>query len=262
MDRQQTTTALPRRVRNPLHFRLASVSNKVLIANAFWRIELTGDELKGFISEGFDDHIRVFFPEQSSRKITIPVVTDEGVIWPEGPRSPARDYTPLFFDSEKGRLTIDFFRHPYGIASQWAENAAIGDQLVVGGPRGSLLVPETYQSQLYFCDETGLPALKRRLSSGIASRGTFYLWCEPELAKNYLELPAEAEVFYFSPQKMDVGQISSLCSELEKRALSGDDYFVWITGESEAVKGLSDYFTVTRQCEEARIRAVAYWHKK
>lgn len=43
----------------------------------------------------------------------------------------------------------------------------MGDKLTIGGPRGSLVVPEDYARQLYVCDESGMPALRRRLE-GIA----------------------------------------------------------------------------------------------
>ncbi len=41
----------------------------------------------------------------------------------------------------------------------------MGDKLTIGGPRGSLVVPEDYARQLYVCDESGMPALRRRLES-------------------------------------------------------------------------------------------------
>lgn len=34
---------------------------------------------------------------------------------------------------------------------------------MIGGPRGSLVVPEDYAWQLYVTDESGMPALRRRL---------------------------------------------------------------------------------------------------
>ncbi len=40
-----------------------------------------------------------------------------------------------------------------------------GDTLTIGGPRGSLVVPEEYACQVYVCDEVGMPALRRRLES-------------------------------------------------------------------------------------------------
>jgi ferric-chelate reductase (NADPH) len=44
-------------------------------------------------------------------------------------------------------------------------NAREGDKLTIGGPRGSLVVPEDYAYQVYVCDESGMPALRRRLES-------------------------------------------------------------------------------------------------
>ncbi len=91
-------------------------------------------------------------------------MTDEGIDWGDGVRPQARDYTPLY-DDEKHELALDFFVHDGGIASNWAAEAKVGDKLTIGGPRGSLVVPEDYAWQLYVCDESGMPALRRRLES-------------------------------------------------------------------------------------------------
>ncbi len=77
-------------------------------------------------------------------------------------RPATRDYTPLY-DAERHELAYDFYIHDGGIASRWALEAKVGDKLVIGGPRGSLVVPEDYARQLYVCDESGMPALRRRL---------------------------------------------------------------------------------------------------
>jgi ferric-chelate reductase (NADPH) len=93
-----------------------------------------------------------------------PVVTDEGIDWGDGVRPQTRDYTPLY-DEANHELVLDFFVHDGGIASRWAVEAKAGDRLTIGGPRGSLVVPEDYAWQLYVCDESGMPALRRRLES-------------------------------------------------------------------------------------------------
>ena len=72
-----------------------------------------------------------------------PVVTDEGIDWGDGVRPQSRDYTPLY-DAAKHELALDFFVHDGGVASQWALEAKVGDRLTIGGPRGSLVVPEDY----------------------------------------------------------------------------------------------------------------------
>jgi len=133
------------------------------ISAGFQRIVLGGDELEGFASLGFDDHSKLFFP-QAGVSFMPPVVSDEGINWGDGPRPASRDYTPLY-DEARHELAFDFFIHDGGVASHWAINARVGDTLTIGGPRGSLVVPEDYAFQLYAYDESGMPALRRRLSA-------------------------------------------------------------------------------------------------
>ncbi len=61
---------------------------------------------------------------------------------------------------------------------------------------------------------------------------------------------------------MTLAAAEMLIARLDQIALPADDYFIWLTGEGEAVKRLSDYFLQTRGCEAARVRAMAYWHQK
>jgi len=159
------STRYPQRVRNDLRFRELNVLRTERVSAGFQRIVLGGEALEGFSSRGFDDHTKVFFPAPGTTFVP-PVVTDEGIDWGDGVRPQARDYTPLY-DDEKHELALDFFVHDGGIASNWAVEAKVGDKLTIGGPRGSLVVPEDYAWQLYVCDESGMPALRRRLE-GIA----------------------------------------------------------------------------------------------
>ena len=78
----------PQRVRNELRFRELTVLRVERIGQAFQRIVLGGEALDGFVSQGFDDHTKLFFPQAGS-VFTPPEVTDEGINWGEGVR-PAR----------------------------------------------------------------------------------------------------------------------------------------------------------------------------
>ena len=166
-DNRASRSRAPQRVRNELRFRRISVASKTLVAGEFWRVVFHGSDLAGFASPGFDDHIKLFFPQESGAELPLPQMTDEGVVWADGARPPARDYTPLAFDGESS-LTIDFYIHEGGVASSWAQQAQEGDRLIIGGPRGSLVVPTDYAFQLYVCDETSLPAFKRRVAAAEA----------------------------------------------------------------------------------------------
>ena len=79
-----------------------------------------------------------------------------------------RDYTPRRYDLDTLELDIDFVLHGDGPASTWAEQAKPGQFLHIGGPRGSMIVPDIFDSYLLIGDETALPAIARRLE-GLAA---------------------------------------------------------------------------------------------
>ena len=248
----------PQRVRNELRFRELTVLRVERVGAAFQRIVLGGEALNGFSSRGFDDHTKLFFP-QAGTTLTPPTVSDEGIVWADGVRPQARDYTPLY-NAERHELAYDFFIHDGGVASQWAMDATVGDTLLIGGPRGSLVVPEDYAWQLYVCDESGMPALRRRLES-IAK-----LPVRPEIHavvtvgndayKDYLAHLSEFNITWV------VGHSEqAVADHLAALTVPEDDYFIWLTGEGKVVKNLSRQFE-TDAIDQQLVRASAYWHAK
>ncbi len=251
----------PRRVRNELRFRHITVASKTLVAGEFWRIVFTGDDLAGFNSPSFDDHIKVFFPEHAGAALALPQMTDDGIVWPGGVRPAARDYTPLEFNGVDS-LTLDFYIHEGGVASSWANAARIGDQIAMGGPRGSLIVPVDYAVQIYVCDETGLPAFKRRHAEMQAQKIHLLAFADETTGRDYLGALDNVQVSWLGRGVMQVENLGALTAQLDNITLPASDYFIWLTGEGEAVKQLSDYFTQGRGAHTDYVRAVAYWHQK
>ncbi|WP_449758124.1 siderophore-interacting protein [Erwinia persicina] len=251
----------PQRVRNELRFRQLTVTGKTRVAESFWRIDFGGEDLSGFTSPGFDDHIKVFFPEASGT-LNLPEVTEEGVVWKEGQRPISRDYTPLFFDGVANTLTLDFFIHDGGVASDWAAQAQPGDRLGIGGPRGSLVVPDDYAFQLYVCDESGLPAFKRRQETLSGQQHKLFAWVDEAVGQAYLEKLNGVDVTWMGSGNMQSENLAALIDTFNTLPLPAGDYFIWLTGEGEFVKRLSDYFIEQRGCDATYVRAVAYWHDK
>ncbi|MFD1803716.1 siderophore-interacting protein [Mixta tenebrionis] len=250
---------LPTRKKNELRLRQLRVQSKTQIGR-FWRIVLGGEDLQGFNSHSFDDHIKLFFPEAENGELRLPQVGEQGVVWPEGQRPPSRDYTPLAWDAAARTLTIDFFMHPGGLASGWAQQAQINDPLIVGGPRGSFCMPLEYAFQLYLCDETGLPALNRRLTElqAAQSDAEIHLLIMADEAQSKAYLPALAQVnYHFLPAEADAARAA-----LEQLTIPAQGYFLWLTGEGARVKSLIDYLTEQRQVNDSYLRGVAYWHSK
>ncbi|MBT0727897.1 siderophore-interacting protein [Rosenbergiella australiborealis] len=253
---------IPHRVRNELKFRTLTVSDKQQVAGQFWRVTFQSEALAGFDSPGSDDHIKLFFPETGQRAPILPTISEEGIVWPENQRPESRDYTPLAFDG-KGSLTIDFYRHEKGLASEWAEHVAVGDLLTIAGPRGSLVIPGDYAEQLYIFDETGLPAMKRRLSTVSANHIKLIAFADRHVIDAYLgELLGGHELHCIEGDMIDSANIEQVITLTESLSFPTDDYFVWVTGEGKAVKNLSDYFIQQRGCSPELVRAVAYWHGK
>ncbi|EFC54104.1 TPA: siderophore-interacting protein [Enterobacter cancerogenus] len=253
-----TSPRYPQRVRNDLRFRELDVLRVERVNAGFQRIVLGGEALEGFSSQGFDDHTKVFFPAPGTTFVP-PVVTEEGIDWGEGVRPQARDYTPLF-DAEHNELVLDFFVHDGGVASRWALEAKVGDKLTIGGPRGSLVVPEDYAWQLYVCDESGMPALRRRLEA-IAS-----LKVRPEIHAVVTVGDASYKTYLAHLSGFNITWIvghseQAVADQLAALTVPAEDYFIWLTGEGKVVKNLSRRFE-TDAIDQQLVRASAYWHAK
>ena len=253
-----TSTRYPQRVRNELRFRELTVLRVERISAGFQRIVLGGDALEGFSSKGFDDHTKVFFPAPGATFVP-PVVTDEGIDWGDGVRPMARDYTPLY-DETRHELVLDFFVHDGGVASNWAVQAQEGDKLTIGGPRGSLVVPEDYAWQLYVCDESGMPALRRRLEAiaQLPVRPEIHavVTVGDEAYKDYLAHLSDFIITWI------VGHSEkAVADRLATLSVPAGDYFIWLTGEGKVVKNLSRQFE-TDAIDPQLVRASAYWHAK
>ena len=149
------------RVRHEPRRRLLTVRHVERITPTMARVTLDGD-LAGFVSASYDDHVKVFFPLPGDTEPTLPDPAPNGEA-NGAARSPGRDYTPRRFDTGRNELIIDFALHDAGPATDWATQAKPGQQLAVGGPRGSFVVPDDFDWYLFIGDETALPAIGRRL---------------------------------------------------------------------------------------------------
>lgn len=151
------------RLRLETRMRLLDVVRVETLSPLMRRITLGGPDLEGFASPGYGDHIKAFFfpPGQAPVK---PQMLPDGIAFPDGVARPAaRDYTPRRFDPGTMALDIDFVLHGDGPASAWAARAKVGDQLLIDGPRGTLVIPPTFDWYLLVGDETALPAIGRRI---------------------------------------------------------------------------------------------------
>lgn len=264
MKQTMSATKYPVRVRNELHFREISVKSSEKISAGFQRVIFAGPALDGFVSKGFDDHIKMFFPDDNGTPFSPPQVTRDGIVWQDGYRPPSRDYTPLF-DEASNQLAIDFYIHQGGLASAWAVAARPGDSLVIGGPRGSMVIPEDYASQLYICDESGMPALRRRLESlkkiNKINNITALITITDHAYKDYLSHLSDFNLEWFI-QDDNRRDENIIRNRLRTLTLPKQDYFIWITGEGDDVLMINQYIEQQHAPDPELLRTVAYWHRK
>jgi len=241
------------RVRHEIRRRLLTVARTEQLAPAMVRIVLTGDELAGFTSLGFDDHVKLFFP-------TGPGGTPDSA--GEAPADAARDFTPRRFDAQAGELWIDFFLHESGPATGWATQARVDDTLVVGGPKGSaVLAVEGIDLHMLIGDETAIPAIARRLEELPAhARALVVVEVDPDTSWPAFETAAQCAVIWVHRSAASAPG-ADLIDRLRTVQIPAERCFVWVALESQSARAIRRYMCDERGVPKAWIKASAYWQR-
>lgn len=228
----------PLRVRFELRRRELRVAERIRLTPHMLRLVLRGD-LDGFQSLGFDDHVKLLFPD------------------PQGGETPVmRDYTPRAFDVSKGQLTLDFALHdPAGPATQWALESKIGDTLPIGGPRGSQVWPDVFDHYLLIGDETALPAIGRRLETAPAGQAiTVLAMVETAAERQTWVTRAAADIRWLYRADAD-----DVLSAIDALTLTADPH-VWIAGEAQWARTVRAHLH-DKGLNPKGIKASGYWLK-
>ena len=238
----------PRRVRHEARRRMLTVKSTDKIAAHMVRVTLTGD-LGGFTSLGFDDHVKLFFPDGTTNA--------EGA-----PNMLGRDFTPRHYDAAANTLEIDFAIHDAGPATRWAAQAKPGDTLSLGGPRGSFVIPTAYDWHLLAGDETALPAISRRLGELPAGTRTVVV-VEVDGPADEMALPTKtnASVTWAHRNGAAAGASDALSKALAKLAFPAGDYYAWVACESLIAKVLRKQLIADHGANPKWMRAAGYWRR-
>ncbi|MFC7287331.1 siderophore-interacting protein [Herminiimonas glaciei] len=251
---------IPQRVRHTLRFRAVEVVKTERITPHLLRITVGGDELDEFVSPGFDDHVKLFFPDANGM-LALPTAGPDGPIWPNGIKPIMRDYTPRNFDPVAKTLEIDFALHLAGPATRWAEQATPGQRLGVGGPRGSFIVTTDFDWHLLVGDDTALSAISRRLAELPADAHAIVI-AEVDTAADKVDLPtaANVQIVWAYRDKATAGEFP-LLTALEDTALPEGDFHAWVACESAAAKAVRAHLIEVHHANPKWIRASGYWRK-
>ncbi|WP_138761376.1 siderophore-interacting protein [Pseudomonas lactis] len=240
------------RVTHEIKRRRLQVLRVVDITPRMRRVTLGGPELAGFISLGSDDHIKLLFPQNAQEQAALesPSFSIKG----DGPQPAMRDYTPRRYDLSIGELDIDFVLHGDGPASTWAEQVQVGQHLYIGGPRGSMIVPDIFDSYLLIGDETAIPAIARRLEELPAGRKVLAVIEIADAAEQQvLSSAAKVEVIWVLRGQDD------LLDVVRNLTLPSGTLYSFVATETKLSRQVRRVLLDTHKVDEQYLKAVGYW---
>jgi NADPH-dependent ferric siderophore reductase len=214
------------------------------------RITLHGPELAGFVSLGSDDHVKLLFAQTAEEQAALESFTPGG----DGPRPTMRDYTPRRYDAATGELDIDFVLHGEGPAATWAAQAQPGQCLHIAGPRGSMIVPDMFDSYLLIGDETALPSIARRLEALPANRSALVVVevANPDEQQTF-HSAAQVDVIWIVRGEQDLVQVTRKLEMPEGRL------YAWVATESALSRKVRAVLLNEFGLDEAAVKAAGYW---
>ncbi|MBV4550519.1 siderophore-interacting protein [Pseudomonas sp. SWRI102] len=221
------------------------------------RITVGGPELAGFVSLGTDDHVKLLFPQNAEEQAALEHFSPSPSIdKAQGPMPPMRDYTPRRYDLDSLELDIDFVLHGDGPAATWAAQAAPGQSLYIAGPRGSMVVPDIFDSYLLIGDETALPAIARRLE-GLAPnrRALVVVEVENGAEQQILQSPAQVHVIWVLRE----GRQDNLLRTVQQLDMPGGKLYAWVATESKVSRQIRKVLLEEKGLDQDFVKAVGYW---
>jgi NADPH-dependent ferric siderophore reductase len=217
------------RVRHEIKRREVEVVQVRQLTPDYISVTFKGETLHDFVSASYDDHVKFMLSDDDRR-----------------------DFTPRSYDNVAAELTIDFALHATGAASDWARQAAVGQQVVIAGPRGSMIIPTDYAWHVLAGDATALPAIRRRLEELPADANVQVLVAGEEAASLAFNSAAQVRL-----QKLD--DAAALLAAIRALSLPAGEGFFWFAGEASVAAQVRDAMFVDKGHPRDAARISAYW---
>ncbi len=222
------------RVRHEIRRRTVEVVRVETITPHCRSVTFHDESFADFISASFDDHVKFILDADGATPVM-------------------RDYTPRRFDAAKRELTIEFALHGDGPVADWAAQASPGQRVTIAGPRGSMIVPMDYDWHLFIADETGLPAIARRLEELPAgAHALVFAQVDDAADRRAFETKADLTTRWF-------GDTSAVIDAVRAIDLPIGEGYAWGAGEADAMATLRRVLVDEKGHHRHAIRAAAYW---
>jgi NADPH-dependent ferric siderophore reductase len=222
------------RVRHDLKLREVTVARINRVSSGFASITFQGEALADFTSLSFDDHVKFMFNDATGEQVR-------------------RDYTPRRFDRDAREIDIEFALHGHGGAAEWARNATIGQSAIIGGPRGSMILPLAMDWHLLIGDDSALPAVTRRLEELPAGARVVAVLLVDAADRRTFATRADARIHW-------VDSDDALLQVLKDLPLQAGAGLTWGGGEAALMARVRQVLVETGMPRQAA-KVSAYWKR-
>ncbi len=222
------------RVRHDLKLREVTVARINRVSPGFASITFQGEALADFTSLSFDDHVKFMFNDANGEQVR-------------------RDYTPRRVDTDAREVDIEFALHGHGGAAEWARNATIGQRAIIGGPRGSMILPLAMDWHLLIGDDSALPAVTRRLEELPAGARVVAVLLVDAADRRTFVTRADARIHW-------VDSDDALLQVLKELPLQAGAGLAWGGGEAALMARVRQVLVETGMPRQAA-KVSAYWKR-
>lgn len=239
----------PRKKRPPP--KSARVEKIERVTPGLMRITFGGPELLTFGPPKPAGHIKLYFPP-------------DGMVWPsadpDAPRPPSRTYTPRRHDAARGLVEVEFVLHGEGLASNWAENARVGDLMTIGGPGGGYAPPADADSFVIVADDSAMPAAGMVLES-LPPGASVRVICEvtDKLEEHPLSPTVACDTQWLHRNPTNAAPCTLLEKAVRELGQQPAGACWWIACESGAMRRIRDMIFAYPQIDRSRVHTRGYW---
>ncbi|RFU87196.1 siderophore-interacting protein [Streptomyces triticagri] len=256
----QATEEHRHRSRRPGSLYVTRVSRVRRLTPRMLRLTFTAPELTGFVSNGTDQHVALYFYEPGVN-LPRPFTTQAARELYATAKPRLRRYTIRHHRPEVGEVDMDFVLHgPDQLASGWAERAVPGDEAIWFGPSPAYPLDAEADWTLLLGDETALPAIAVILEE-LPEGHPVTVLAEVADAAEELPLPtrADALIRWLHRNGRPAGEL--LAAEAGTLAQAPGRGRVWGGAERDAVRALRRHFVDELGMDHADTRLTTYWTK-
>ncbi len=213
--------------------------------------------MAGFPEGRESANCKLHLPREGQEEPKLPTETST----PDDHEKPiVRTYTIRKFDAVAGQVDVDFFIHEEaGPASRWALNAKPGDKIGLSGPGPHKLAEHDRDWFLFAGDMSALPALGANIEKVPAdAKGHALLEILDEADSQDLPFPEGIAVQWLVNPHPDRANTVLYDAFKQVQWLEGKPY-VWVAGESGAVKMIRQYLRKERSLNREDFYLSGYW---